>query len=86
MSIPIRCPSCQHIGEVPDDYAGWHIRCPKCRGKFLVPTQPSTAPAMQQETPAEKLVRVLDLLSELSADERQVVRNELDRLDQHGRN
>ena len=38
MSIRVQCGSCGSVMNVREDYAGTERRCPKCTGKFRVPT------------------------------------------------
>ena len=38
MSIRVQCGGCGTVMNVRDDYAGTERRCPKCKGKFQVPT------------------------------------------------
>jgi hypothetical protein len=45
MPIPINCPACHHAGNVPDQYGGKTIRCPKCQAKFVVPPAGSAVSA-----------------------------------------
>lgn len=54
MAISIVCPACQRAGQVPDQYAGQTIRCPKCKAKFPVPGA-GIAPILLIDEPAPSL-------------------------------
>jgi hypothetical protein len=36
MSVPITCPSCGEVGRVSNGSPGRHVRCPKCKLKFVL--------------------------------------------------
>jgi len=45
MALRICCPSCNFIGQVPDQYGGKPILCPRCKHSFNpVPAEPQPAP------------------------------------------
>ncbi len=45
MSIRVQCGGCGSVMNVRDEYAGTERRCPKCKGKFVVPAASPAEPA-----------------------------------------
>lgn len=42
------CPLCQRALQVPEQYAGQHMKCEHCQGLFSVPEQPGSPPPVAQ--------------------------------------
>ncbi len=51
--IPVACPTCDFIVEVPDAMRGMEIKCPQCHNVMTVQSAPAAAPAQK---PAQECV------------------------------
>ena len=59
MPIPVNCPGCEKLHQVPDQFAGKRIRCPKCGERIPVPLlvqppAPSLEVDLSEDPPSAK--------------------------------
>jgi hypothetical protein len=47
----IKCPGCQRHLQVPENYGGETVQCPKCARTFVAFAQPAAPPPLRREQP-----------------------------------